>query len=155
MKTPKTIVILADASKARVFSLGEKRGQAGRTEPGLTEKLSLVHPEKRIRSSELMTETRPSTRKGPGSHAHAVDDHRDAYDDASDERFAKDVIANVKKFRTEYDAVRIIVLSSPRFLGHIKQHWGTCAIESVFLPLNISGLSESEALSHLQSNGYL
>ncbi len=152
---PNTIVLLADASKARIFDLGKKRGQAGKTEPSLEEKICLAHPERRHRSSELLEGNKPSGHGGLGSHAQGLDDRRDSWLDSEDESFAKDVVKALHEHDVETGATEIYVMSSPRFLGHLRKNWKAGMPEGVFYTINIADFSESDALQHLRKHGHV
>jgi protein required for attachment to host cells len=113
------LVVIADAGRARILTV------EGPEQP-LTEKADLVHPESRLRESELLTD-RPGrvsqshagphpghgSRSGmePGTHA----------TDVEHERFAREVADHLKRTANGHAAGRIVLVVSPVFLGLLRK----------------------------------
>ena len=116
----RTCIAIVDAARARLFTLEELARQAGTTYE-LRERADLIDPDRRLRPSELFSDTRPGADRAPGGRGHAVDDHRDSHLEQLDRRFAGEVAARVASLVREHSCGRLIVAASPRMLGHLRR----------------------------------
>jgi len=149
-----TTVVLADAARARIFTVETKRGQGGRDEPSLCEHVDLIQSGRRARPAEQLSESRPGTRRGGGSE-HAVDDHRDARTEEADRKFAGEVVREIGTFCGKHASDRLLVVAPPRFLGHLKSREFSGGQEVSYVGLDISDFTASKALDHLTRHGHL
>ncbi len=142
-----TAVVLADAARARIFTVEKVPGQAGVPTPALIEQICLVNPARRQRPSEKQADTRPGSRRAAGGSGvgHAVDDRRDAHADELDRRFAEEVVDALAKFQDS----RFVVAAPPKLLGMLRDRAGTDA--ATYLPLDLSRLTPARALEQLQA----
>lgn len=151
-----TAVILADASRARLFEVQKAPGQAGEPEPRLVEIRDLVQPGRRGRPSENLADTRPGSHgvvRGPG---HAVDDHRDAKTEEGDRKFAGEIVSSVAALCGERSIARLLVVAPPRFAGHLRERDVAGACETVdIVTLDLSALTPPRALEQLTRAGHL
>ena len=70
----RTCIVVADASRARLF-LFTRQLDAGELHETLTETTDLVNPARRLRPSELFSESRPGVSRSRDLQ-YGIDDHR-------------------------------------------------------------------------------
>jgi len=140
-----TCIALADASRARLFTLTRAVEVDGVHEQ-LRELRSFVNPARRQRPSELFADN------GRG------DDHRAAHIDDMDAGFARDVTSALIEVLRASGAGHLIVCASPRMLGELRAagpelRRSGLAIDEV--PRNLTKLTPSELRDQLASYGLL
>ncbi len=108
-----TWVVVADASRARVFEAPEPRGP-------LSEIEALSNPENRLHEGDLVSDRggRDSNR-GAGSHGYSTGGG--AKEEAVN-RFAAEVCRHLEKGRNAHAFDRLYVMASPGFLGVLRKH---------------------------------
>jgi hypothetical protein len=74
---PRTIIIVADAARARLLTYDPDPSADHTMAPVLTERTDLVNPERRLRASQVYSDTRPGTAYAPTGLGFGLDDHRD------------------------------------------------------------------------------
>jgi protein required for attachment to host cells len=145
-------VAVADASRARLFHLEPAEL------PVLTEVEALVNPERRMRASEVMAESRPGLRQSPGKGGprHGVDDHRDAHAREVDRKFASLVGEAIAGLHRERGGA-VVVVASPAMLGHLRETSAEVlrATAATELARDVTGLSPSELHDYLASESLL
>jgi len=157
MNAKRTCVVLADAARARIFTVERKPGQGGRPAPALEERRDLINPERRLRDSEKLSDSRPGSRQAtPAGPAHTVDDRRDARTDEVDRKFAVEVAREVGVVAREQDAGGILVVAPPRLLGKLRKAWMPASgVEVLYVGLELTSNTPAEALTRLTRAGYL
>lgn len=98
-------LIVADAGSARFFEMNDDTGV-------LDEKLNLVHPEARLRASEVY-EGHLGRKSGGSMSPHTE------RKDVEDEHFARLIAAEAKKLGDACD--RLHLAAPPKFLGHLRK----------------------------------
>jgi len=141
---PKTWVLVADTTRARVFSVEKAT-------PGLQEVETLVHTESRLHEQELTSDQRPGRRQGSdgtGGHSmgHEVDPKRQEH-----QRFAKEISAYLEGAHTAKRFERLYVVAAPAFLGDLRNHLSKVVAQAVSaeIPKNITRLTATEIRDHL------
>ena len=114
-------IAIADAARARVFTFTRLDDDAPLA---LHERADLVSPERRVRPRELWTDARPRGNPNPSGHGDPVDDHREDHLAEVDRRFAAEVVQQLAAVADATGAVRVALVASPRFLGHLREHAG-------------------------------
>jgi protein required for attachment to host cells len=109
-------IAIVDAAHARLFTYDER----------LEEIKDLVNPGRRLRASEMFSETRPSLGQNPGrntSHepGSAKDDHRDDHIEMMDAKFAKEVLAEIERIMVSDKYLHLILVASPKMLGELRK----------------------------------
>ena len=128
------LVVIADAGRARMLTV------EGPEHP-LEEKEDLVHPQSRLRESELVSD-RPGrvsqshggphpghgSRSGmePGTHA----------TDVEHERFARQLADNLKHVANGHAIGRIVLCASPVFLGLLRKELDSSVSDRVSVTLH-------------------
>jgi protein required for attachment to host cells len=114
----RTIIAVADASRARVFTL-DRNDDGGGVRETLSERTDLVNPARRRTPAQLFSDTRTNTNR-TGGRFYGVDDHRDAHMDGIDAAFARDIAAAATQALRVTGATRMIVCAAPRMLGFLR-----------------------------------
>jgi hypothetical protein len=156
----KYCVIVADARRARIFELKRpdfaEIGQSAK----LVELADLVHPERRLRGSEMFTDSRPGMHRGSGGKApsHGVDDGRDAHRDEIDRRFASKIVGEGVRVSSELGATRIVLAATHGMLGLLRSDAAKLAASGakvLELPQELTGLTPARLYTHLASEKVL
>jgi protein required for attachment to host cells len=114
----RTIIAVADATRARVFTF-DRSDEAGELRESLAERSDLVNPARRRTPAQLFSDTRTNTSR-TGGKFFGLDDHRDAHIDELDIEFAREIASAIESAVTETGARRVIVCASPRMLGMLR-----------------------------------
>lgn len=107
-----TWVVVADASRARIFAQQKKHGE-------LAEVDDMVHPGARLVDSELTTDRRGAGHGAFGQGSHAMDARTDAHRHEA-EAFAREVNARLQAGRARGDFDRLVLMAPPAFLGELR-----------------------------------
>lgn len=106
-------VVVASSTRCRIFR------QDNHSAP-LVEIEDLVHPEGRLRRSELETDRPGRAFDGSGHRRHAVGEPVNRAEHQS-ARFARSVAGRLERARQRRRFDRLVVVAEPRFLGHLRQ----------------------------------
>jgi protein required for attachment to host cells len=150
----RTCIALVDATRARLFTF-ERTTDPGGDHDDFTEHADLVNPARRMRASDLFSDSRPgSNRTGPLQYA--FDDHREAHLDNMDAEFARAVVGEIRRVMRVNAARRLVVCATPRMLGQLRaaelRHDGFAVDE---LPRDLVKLTAPELRDQLASYGLL
>lgn len=104
----RTCIAIVDATRARLFTFDRESDAAGVHED-LDERADLVNPQRRLRTSELFTD----------SHA-TFEDRRYHHLDEIDATFARLVAAEIEKLVRAAPTRRLILCASPNMLGIMR-----------------------------------
>lgn len=108
-------VIVADASRARIFNAPKGKGL-------LHELETLCHPEGRLHEGDLVTD-KPgrdrNTASGGGSHDMG---HEASAKEEEAERFASQVNDALESARIKGNFVKLYIIAAPAFLGLLRKH---------------------------------
>jgi protein required for attachment to host cells len=154
----RSCVIVADASRARVFSYESLAGQAPTNRFELEVELS--NPERRLRDSELFSDTRPGLNRSASGRGYAVSDRREEHIDVVDHQFAAQIAAEVEAVLGRTGARELVLVASPRMLGHLRDVIGQRerlpgGVSTRAVPRDLTRLTASRVQDHLADLGYL
>lgn len=127
-------VVVADAARARLYTFQRDDEVA----PEFSERVDLLNPERRLRPSEVHSDTRPGTAHAPTGLSFTVDDHRDAHQVESDRRFASEINRELSKLLGETGYRNAIIVATHRMLGHLRAAYAqpaTVALHELTLDL--------------------
>lgn len=129
---PTTWVIAADASRARIFELQDRR------EP-LRELEDFVHTASRAKDRDLITDSQGRYYGTDGSMGHSAPARTDPSEHEA-EVFSRTVSAYVDKARTQHRFDQLCLIASPKFLGLMRQNLSKDAQRMIEreIPKNIS-----------------
>jgi protein required for attachment to host cells len=111
-------IALVDATRARLLTF-ERVTEGADVRDELVERTDLVNPQRRKRTSEVFSDTRPGSSR-TGNLQYALDDHRDHHISHIDDRFARMTMAALRELLDERPTQRAVICASPRMLGRLR-----------------------------------
>ena len=111
---PKVRIVVADASRARLFTTDSPMGD-------FTEVDTLLNPEARLHDGDLTTDR-------PGRQADSMNNGRSAMEEPSEpkeveaQRFAKELAESLEKARNQGEMEKLYIAAPPKFLGELRKH---------------------------------
>ncbi|HSI21422.1 MAG TPA: host attachment protein [Methylophilaceae bacterium] len=115
------IVVVANGSRARFFSLQNAETPEYESSPRMVEHETLVNPEQAAAGKDLWTDTRSgSNRGGGGGGVHRYDDHREQHRVEYERRFVQSVAGETAALARTAGAVRVVVTADNRMLGMLR-----------------------------------
>ncbi|MGM0450749.1 MAG: VLRF1 family aeRF1-type release factor [Pseudomonadota bacterium] len=111
---PKVRIVVADASRARLFSTDSPKGDFQEVD-------TLLNPEARLHDGDLTTDR-------PGRQADSMNSGRSAMEEHSEpkeveaQRFAKELAENLEKARNQGELEKLYIAAPPKFLGELRKH---------------------------------
>ncbi len=109
----KTWVVVADTSRARIFSADTPASELFETE-------TLAHPEARLHQGDLISD-RPGRDRNSGIGTHNMGHETDAKDESAI-RFATEVCQRLEQARVRSQFNKLYIVAAPSFLGLIRKH---------------------------------
>lgn len=149
-------IAVVDASRARLFTY-ERTSEAAGISEQLTEQRDLVNPARRLRPSQLFSDSRPGSSR-TGGLQYGFDDHRDAHIDELDAEFARAVIRELDDLLRSSRAERLILCASPRMLGELRDARTALSRDSLVIdeiPHGLVTLTPPQLRDRLTSYGLL
>ncbi len=107
----KTWILVADAARARLFTVERPRGP-------LTELDDFVNPVERLREREIEADDR-GRGAAPDGGRHAFGDDKDPKAEYA-RRFAHELAERLKEGRSQGEFKRLYLVADPRFLGELR-----------------------------------
>jgi protein required for attachment to host cells len=148
-------IAIVDAAHARLF-MYEQAAEPGRE---LREIRDLANPGRRLKDSELFSESRPSLaqsgRPGPsGEPGSTKDDHRDDHIAMMDTRFAKEIVEELDRILRAEGLGHLIMIASPKMLGELRKANGALKRNGLVvdeIPRDLANLTGTQLHDHLAS----
>jgi protein required for attachment to host cells len=140
----KTWVLVADTTRARVFSTDRPLG-------ALQEVETLVHTESRLHEQDLTSDQRPGRRQGSnGTGGHSMG-HEDDPRRQEQVRFARQICEYLENAHSQHQFERLYVVAAPAFLGDLRHGLAKAVALTVTgeIPKNITRLAVGEIREHL------
>ncbi|MCF7854842.1 MAG: host attachment protein [Candidatus Pacebacteria bacterium] len=148
-------VVVADASRARFFTLQQADDPEYESGPNLIEGDVLVNPENEMDEGEVFAETKSGrNRSSVGGMAHGYDDHRAEHLGEFERRFAQRVAQESVQRAKRLGARSLIVASNGRMLGHLRRELQDLPLKGVTLSeyaKDVTKLAPQEVQKHLAS----
>jgi len=110
-------IAIVDATRARLFQFVRTSDPEGLRDQ-LTEVSDLIDPARRLRPSELFSDTGANTNH-VGRQGFTFDDHRDEHMARLDTEFVRSIAAEIERLAAGAD--RLVICSSPRMLGRLRE----------------------------------
>lgn len=107
------MVVVADASRARVFTADKPAGPLNEIE-------TLSNPEARLHEGDLVSDRGGRESRGGGS-SHGYGTGSVAKEEAAN-RFAAEVCRHLERSRTGNELAKLYVMAAPAFLGLLRKH---------------------------------
>lgn len=117
-------VIVADAARARLFTMEPASNPRLESSPKLFEQKSLVNPEAELPEREVMKKTRGGRQGSRGAGIHTFDDHRSRHMETLERRFARVVAGEARKVARACKAKNLVLVASQRMLGFLRAELG-------------------------------
>jgi protein required for attachment to host cells len=116
-----TIVVVANGSRARFFSVRPAETPEFESSPQMVECGTLVNPEHTAAGKDLWTDTKSgSNRGGTRFGLHGYDDHRDEHRAEFERRFAQSVAGETANLVRSEGATRVVITADNRILGMLR-----------------------------------
>jgi protein required for attachment to host cells len=151
----RTCIAVVDASRARLF-VHERTAEPEGIRESLAERTDLVNPARRLRPSQLFTDSSPSSNQMGGLH-YKIDDHRDAHNERLDAEFAREIAGAIRTELQTSPARRLILCASPNMLGELRPVLETLRAELPIdeVPKDLVKLTPARLQDQLRSYGLL
>jgi protein required for attachment to host cells len=154
-----TLVVVADGTDARLFTLEPAAEPSVESGPRLVERSDLVDTEHRLHGRDKYSTTRADFKLAPGDGPiHGFDDHRDRHDREHDRRFAADVAARAVALAQEQHATHLVIAAEARMLGLLRDALRLPAQSGITvseLATDVVKLAPDEIHAHLANAGLL
>lgn len=116
-----TIVVVANGSRARFFSLQPADTPAYESSPRMVEHGGLVNPEQEAAGKELWSDNKSGrNRSSGGGGAHGYDDHRNQHRAEYERRFVQSVAGEAANLARNQGASRMVITADNRMLGMLR-----------------------------------
>ena len=152
-------IVVADASRARFFTLEPAEVPELASGPRLVERSDLVNPEATLSGRETWSDTRSGSNTSPGGGpTHRYDDHRDSHEQEVARRFAARISAAALDLAKQRGAKCVVLVAASRMLGHLRPILQSSANEGVQIreaAKDLTGLSPQDIRQHLVAAGLL
>ena len=139
----KTWVLVADSTRARIFSADKNTGP-------ITEFETLAHPEGRLHEQHMTSDL-------PGKHGNGTGLGRHGMGDQTEPKrqeqiyFAKRIAERLEQGRTKGDYGNLIIVAAPTLLGLLRDHLSSSTSKLVAhqLDKNLARLNARDIRGHL------
>lgn len=149
-------VVVADALRARLFTLEPAKNPAFQTGPKLKEQKGLLNSEMEDISREMHTNTRSGANRARGTAARATDDHREKHVMECEKRFARMAAAEVAKIVEAARIPNVVLCASARMLGYLRKEFpARRGVELHDVPRDMTKLTPAGIHAHLAKAGLL
>ena len=151
MTPPRLCLVVADAARARLYSFD---GAEGRPSRQLREWTDLVNPARRLRPSEIDSDT-PGVGHA-GGVGYGLGDHRDEAQHEVDRRFAREIGKHLTMLLDETGDRRVVIVASPHMLGLLRTEVPlAAAVERTELARDLTRETTPQLHEHLAELGVL
>jgi protein required for attachment to host cells len=151
-------VVVANASRARFFSLEPVAVPEVMNRLRLVEHSDLVNPEATLPGRETWSDTRSGSNTAPGGGpSHRYDDHRERHMQEVGRRFARQVAGAALDMTRSRDAHCLVIVAARRMLGYLRPELETPAphVEIREAPKDLTMLAPQDICDHLITAGVL
>jgi len=151
-------LVVADAARARLFTYDNIADPAIDDNAGnLVEQDHLIEPERRLRASQIHSDSRPGTAHQSHGPSHGLDDHRDRHRDEVDRRFAGTIVGRLVQLVDDTAVDEAVVVAPPSLLGRLRpllsKLSGRVTLHEV--PRDLSRETTPQLHDHLHSLGLI
>ena len=149
-------VVVADAVRARLFTLEPANVPEAESGPKLSEVKCLVNPEKELPRRAVFTENKSGGNRSRGASNHSFDDHRSKHELEFEKQFARKVAAEAGKTLKAEKARQLVLIADSRMLGLLRKEIGAqvkLGVEVSDLDRDMTKLTPAEIQAHLAKAG--
>ncbi|MEX0732265.1 MAG: host attachment protein [Aquisalimonadaceae bacterium] len=150
-------VVVAEGSRARFFTVEPAEIPELQSGPHLIEHKTMVNPEHKVHTAEIMADRTGSNRSG-GGQRHDYDDHREQRDDEMERRFARDIARQLDNMTRGNGTRKVVVCAEKRMLGFLRPTLQGTIPNGVSLrevQKDLAKLSPRQLHDHLARDGYI
>lgn len=116
-----TIVVVANGSRARFFSVQPADSPSYESSPRMVEHVGLVNPEQEAAGKDLWSDNKSGrNRSSGGGGAHGYDDHRNQHRAEYERRFVQSVAGEAANLARNQGASRLVITADNRMLGMLR-----------------------------------
>lgn len=111
-------IAIIDTTRARICEYDDTKA------PGLelTEFLDIVNPGRRHLSAMFEDSEAGERQGGAGGHQQATDDHRQQFANSRDDKFARNVVAEVDRIVRGGAFTQVVIVAAPHILGELRKY---------------------------------
>ncbi len=153
------VVVVADGSRARFFTLEPAEIPEVEGGPNLVEREDLANPELEAHDRDLWSEAKTGRNRAPnGGPAHGYDDHRTQHEAEFERRFARRVAERAAELARANGTRRVVVAAEKRMLGFLRNESGAlqkAGLEVREVARDLSKLVPRQIHEHLAREGAL
>jgi protein required for attachment to host cells len=147
-------VVVADAMRARLFTLEASRSAKNESGPNLVETIGMVNPEMDSRTGANRPEPRAGAR-AVGAALRSSDTHRVRHEFELERRFARAVSAQADALVRSSGATRLIQCASTRMLGLLRSEGEESRATVRDVPRDMTKMTPRQIHEHLAREGLL
>lgn len=155
---PRIMIVAADAVRARFFTFEPEDVPDAGYGGHVIEQAVLLNPERRLKASELFTESRPPLGHSSYGPQFAIDDRGEQHVREFDQRFASGIVKKIDEQLGAHPARRVIVAAGPHMLGILRQALRNLQhrdLELDDLALDLTRETPSRMHDHLARMGFV
>lgn len=116
-----TVVVVANSSRARFFTLQQAEAPNFESGPRLVECRCLANPQQESAGKELWSDNKSGrNRSSGGGGAHGYEDHRDQHRAEYERRFMQSVAGEAARLARSERATRVVLTADSRTLGLLR-----------------------------------
>lgn len=123
-------VVVTELARARIFTLESSDAPEVENSPYLLERKTLINPQHKAHEGDIWEETRrgahrehqgsQSGRQPTGIPHQNFDEHRDNNERRANERFARDVVADLKEVVERHNIQHVVLCAENQMLGALR-----------------------------------
>ena len=149
-------VVVADASRARLFTLEPSRNPTLQSGPNLKELTILKNSDMDLPRPEQHANTRGGANRARGTAARATDDHREKHAMECEKRFARAAATELRKLVAASGASHVVLCASTRMLGFLRKEFAAHrGLELLDVPRDMTKMAPASIHAHLAKEGLL
>lgn len=114
-------VVVADAARARFFTLESPVDPDFEPGPNLIEQAGLDNAEATMQGKEKYSDNKSGRNMGGTGVTHGFDDHRDKHDAENHRRFAQRVVSEAVSLANKTNARQLVITAEKQMLGMLRQ----------------------------------
>ena|SRR3990172_7944277 len=153
------LVVVADGTCARFFTLESAAQPSVESGPNLCERDDLVNTEHELGGRDKYSTTRTGLNLNPhGGPSHGYDDHRAQHEQEHERRFAHDIATRAVSLAQEHHAGHLILTAERHMLGLLRDALKIpvkSGIEVRELAKDLTTLAPAQVQDHLATAGVL
>ena len=154
----KFCVVVANATRARFFSLKDSEIPQVEAGPSLIEHGEVTDPQLTQKAHDLWSERSGRNRSSSGGRSHGYDDHRDQHTAEMERRFVQSVAERGARFAKKEQATTVLVVGNNRQLPVLSETLGGLLRGQVKVegyPKDLAKLAAPALHDHLAKEGLL